>query len=898
MKKSFLYAVPAALIMALLFAGCPQDSDDEDSGGTIPSYQKDVDGIAVAFADGAPVVYLKDNLHLENNELVIPAGKTLDLSRNVTIDEIGINGKIVAVGNINFTDDDKYDILLVKSAGAKIIATQSFIDANVDTNYEVDDNGEIVRKKDSASGEEYPKEPGKHIKAFENQVIPIADFDIGSKDAWENHINKQIETGADNVDYIPVQFNSTIDKAIAGVVGFYGSGRRVYIIGDVTITGHINLTGTKWTPGNSGYAGNFVGPVQYNVSGNDQDGSLLIAGAVVFEDGEGQVSTEGGLTVLGTLTTKGNRLNAKVNAKGKLVTYLLRLESGGGGFADDVQLIGILPSRFGGQSVFAGNLTARGPVIIDSVTFQKGATFENNVEFLGPDGSVKASETITINGNVTLNYPGNPVNLKGSSPTISLSPNANRKSVVTYSQDYGTTGQFHADYPVIFNGKASFGASGTFSESATFNSDLALSEKADSQYLFSGATYFAKPIKLNPVTQLIGGTFGGTVTFNGPATFDSGSVGFAAKAVFKNDLVLNAAGTFSGGAEFGKSVTFAAGSRVTVGSGAALKHIPSNLTIKSVGEGESYIDPAADGGLILTPSGDLEIVGTLGLGSASINIGNGKIRIPITTDAGSISGIVFGTEDAPSYPDGKGYIISESYTVNAGTSQGGTLVGLFGTVTANSRAKYVFLDKAGFRGDDSGSQATLRVAGSYAIAASNIEVSKDITIDGVTIDFVDGGVDASAGSITIAPKTSPVITLKGGKGVAVGGGTVYSGVVGGIRSAAGAAVYGGSVGITAASGDIPPGYIVGLKGKLVAGSNSSTYSETLAGSKGVLGTEPANSASLISTGGGFAVYWERGLDISGVKGILDSTGDTKRFTETDGQSFGGSVAVFAGTLTE
>jgi hypothetical protein len=905
MKKSFLYAVPAALIMALLFAGCPQDSDDGDEAGTIPSYQKDVDGIAVAFADGAPVVYLKDNLHLGNNELVIPAGKTLDLQQNVTIDEIGTYGKIIVVGSIEFTSGEnaeKYDILLHKSPTAKIIATKQFIDANVDSRYTQNAEGTVVLDNDPETGVQYTKNLDKHIKALPDQVIEIADFDIGNANAWETYITEH--SGDDNAQYIPVQFNGTINDSIAKVVGKYGSGRRVYIIGGVTITAHIDLTGkTPWYPASTP---NTVQPVQYNVA-EDADGSLLIAGAVVFEGSGGRVSTDGGLTVLGTLAVKGERGGARVNAKGKLITYLLRLDSGGGIFTGEVELIGSLPSRFGGQAIFEDTLKARGTVIIDGGQFNKGANFSGPVEFVGPDANIviksPAAGSITITGPITLTFnEGTPVNISDG-----VRFNINSVPSVVYNEPYGTTGAYTINVPVTFNANASFSDVATFGSGAVFNSELTLA--SDKKYNFGKAatngkslsTYFAKAVTIDPIKQLGGGSFGIPVTFNGPAVFKGGSVTFKEKAFFNNTFELNnAAGTFSEGAEFSKSVKFAAGSQVTIGkaSGAGtLLHKPSGLFITSLGAYISYVKPDAGdkGAVLLTEQGELQFGGTLALGSAAINIGNGIIRIPTA----KTSGIVFGSGSTPVANHGKGYVVSDAYTVKAGTSAGGTLVGLFGTVTSTSKAEYVYVDKAGFRGDGSGSQAVLRVAGSYAATpAPSIEVSNDITIDGVTLDFAYGS-NISAGSITISEKGSPIITLKGGKGVAVTTGNVTAGAVGGIKLSPTAAVYGGTVGVTAASSDIPPGYLFSLSGKLVTGATGGTYSEAVGGTVGTLGTED-NSVSFITDikGAGFAVYIQKPLDISGVKGILDSTGDKKLFVERGRTVTGGSVAVFAGTLAE
>jgi hypothetical protein len=598
------------------------------------------------------------------------------------------------------------------------------------------------------------------------------------------------------------------------------------------------------------------------------------------------------LTVLGTLTTKGDRDIAKVNAAGPLVTYLLRLDSGGGGFGGDVILIGSLPSKFGGQAVFDGNLTARGTVIIDAVTFNKGATFNGPVEFIGPEGSVIIGESqkVILNGAVTISN-ANPVNvLGGQFEAGDALPGYTYNDPITFGSTAANYGTLNVTKPVTFNSTVDLSAvhgtfaAVTFGDTVSFGNDKVYKFGTYDEKAPGNKTTFAKDPDLD-YTQLYEGKFDIPVTFNGDATFTGGSVNFNKAATFNGNLTLSdAAGTFGGGAVFNKAVTFAAGSQVTIGANTTLRHSSSGLVLSGISGLEGSIIPDATAGIVLTDGGTLQVAGTLTLGSTSIDIGNGVIRIDAV---GTNSGIVFGGAQT-----GVGYVVSEAYTVKAGTSQGGTVVGLFGTVTSASIAEYVTLTKAGFSGDGSGSQATLRVAGSYANTASNIEVSKDITIDGVTIDFEAA---SSAGSLTV--KGSPVITLKGGKGVAVGGGTVYAGAAGGIRSGPAAAVYGGKAGTANTSADFPSGYLVGLGGKLVAGTASGTYSEALAGSLGSLGTNETNAAPVITTNGdvGFAVYPETVLDIAGVRGILNSTGTAKRFVES---GIGGSVAVFAGTLTE
>jgi hypothetical protein len=906
MKKSFLYFIPAALILALLFAGCPQEAE-EDDGGVIPSYQKDVDGIAVAFADGAPVVYLKDNLHLGDSELVIPAGKTLDLSRSVTIDQIGARGKLIVVGNITPDTGEnrsKYDILLYKAPGAKIIITESQYNAYVDDIYVEDDEGSVTVKTDDAGVPLVPN-PDKFIKAFDNQVIKFATFDIGSAQAWETYIKDQALTVTDNTEYVPllVGNGTVINKAIGEVISTYGSGRRVYIIGDVTVSGLIDLTGPTWYPSAES---------RFNVI-DDADGSLLIGGAVAFDGGAGEVKTTGGLTVLGTLTTKGDRDTAKVNAEGPLVAYLLRLTSGGGGFGGPVTLIGSLPSKFGGNAVFNDTLTARGTVIIDEVTFKKAVTFNGPVEFMGNSKSVtvEPGTQITLNGPVTLSN-SDPVNVADTTVF-------NAVGVPTFTYDNDVTlgpeqaikdaGSIGYAKPVIFNGKVVIGTQSYFNQGVVFNSDATfnLTTLGDGEVHFGSlatgedggygdpeaSAYFAKAVSIGSGI-LAGGSIGVPVTFRNTAAI-AGDVDFISTAVFDGNLTLTGAGTFGGTATFAKDTSFPAGSQVTL---KAPLNFPG-MVINLVAAPEGYLTPdAADTGFLKITGDTLTFGGTLTVGSASIDISKGG-KIVIGT--GENTGIIFGTEGVVS--NSNAYIVSTNYEVLAGTSAGGTLVGLFGTVTAEVPAASlptITLSNSGITGSDTGTQSTLRFAGSNAVTdtsvgAPNLQVKKNVEIAYVTLDLAEADDKLTAGSITISGSGNPIITLKGGT-VAVGGGTVVTGAAGGIRVEGTTGVYGAAV-LTSTGAYTADGYIVSNGGKkFVAGTaQSGTISE--AGTIGTLGVADANATAVITARAGdddqgFVLYPETFQNGAGVVTFINAPAP-KRYVDQD---VGGSIAVFAGTI--
>jgi hypothetical protein len=874
MKKSLILGVPAALVLALLFAGCPTEAEeDSDGSGFKGSYQKDVDGIAVAFADGAPVVYLKDNLHLGNDELVVPANRTLDISNNVTIDQIGANGKIVVVGNITFTNDPKgkYDIELFKSPTAKLIATKAFIDGNVET---------------LADDEAAPVESGKHVKALADQIIPIADFNVRDADAWKGYIDAQ--TGV-NSKYIPVLYAGEIDDVIADNISYYGATRRVYIIGDITITAGIDLTGDAYpgpTPDPDG-DGNL-----YNIIPDD-DSSLLIGGAVVVK-GNGTVTTTNGFTVLGTLATADK--NITINAGGILIAYIARLDGTGATFKGPVHLIGSLPSNFGEGSFFYDELTVDGSVIVKSANFVGGdVIFNGPVEFTGDSNSISNSKadgtTVTIYLNSTVTFTNtDPIDLA----KFDFSKNA--KGTLTYDNVYtnGTTSTITFDLPVTFNNKATFSGSAgavVFDGGVTFNKNVELNPYTTLSFGTGGATTFAKEITLNYVG---GGSFGAAVTFNGDAEIKEAAIAdFQGKVTARGKLTLNSGGIFNAGAQVSGDFTVPAGSMLVVGSAAAFSYGDGAIKIGIGADDVAWGTVSADDVPLVLKGGAFNIgAGSLTLGTASIDVsGGGRIVFESgTAAAAGTYGLIL------SGPTETTYIKTGNYTV-AGVA---TKVNLLSAAEGGQ----VVLSKASI-GNGGGSQGILNLGGSYGVEMVLLTVSSDTELDGVALDLQGGG------SIAIdADADKPVvITLKGGtvdSGLYTGGeGSVALGpaansiggiVVGGTASIG---VFGSGIFATnangftsAAAGAIPTGYLVSMSGKKFATAvEGGTYTEA-AGSVGTLGqdqTEYIAGGSLnegpVGSLGAFANFYVPVTNAQGAKGIV-----LNKSTPTG--AAGGSVAVF------
>jgi hypothetical protein len=878
--KSLTLGVPAVLLLALLFLGCPQDSDDDGDSGSWSgdSYQKDVDGIAVAFADGAEVVYLKDNLHLGDYELVIPEGKTLDLTRGVTIDQIAGRGKLVVVGTINFAEGNRYDIRLYESSGARLIATTPFIEANV----------EVLEDEDSKE-----LENSKHIKALESQIIHIADFDVRNPEAWQTYINEN--AGEDNDSYIPVRYNGiTIDKAIADNISKYGSGRRVYIIGNVETESEIKIGPTvdpstqPSTPSSPEPASNL-----YNVI-DDGDGSLLIAGNLKVKE-NGTIKTEKGLTVLGTLAT--DDANLTVNEGGILVAYLLRLDKTGGTFKGPVRLIGTLPSNLGEGSYFNDDLTVNGSIILKAATFvgTHSWTFNGPVEFAGDKNSIINTSALILNGVVSITNQESPVEIFNESKFT-----LNEKATITYGVPFKTgTTSITFKKPVTFNNTAAFtGKAATikFENGVTFNKKVDFAEDATITFGANGSSvYFARDLSL-PANSIASKELKANVTFGADAEFTGDeTVYFSGTLSALGKLTLKGGGTFTV-AEVGNDFDVPAGKQLVVVNTFSYKSglVKLGGTLGAGGSLASVI--VGNTGIKFTDSGLVLGAGSLALGTVSVDIaGGGRITFESgTAIAGGTYGLILKGPDVSTYIDAGNYKITLGDAGN-------------GWITSNGKGGQVILEANKISNGEgaTGSLGVLALGGSYGAQKVLLTVKESITIDGVAVDLQKGGsigVDANDSGAKL-----PVITLEGGSATAYvgGGGSVTlnpSGASAGaiiVGGTASEAVFGGGLFATNANGytspatAVPTGYIVSEKAKAFATAlNKGTWS-TAAGSVGTIGNNEDKgyiiggslNSGVAGSLGFFAPFWAPVESAAAANGIVLSD-------KTQKAAAGGSVAVF------
>jgi hypothetical protein len=755
MKKSLFFGVPLALVVLAFFAGCPQSSEEDPTGDYVGAYETTPEGIAIAFADEQSLVYLRADLSLGAQEVVVPSGKTLDFSKGVTITNVTKGGKLIVAdgGVLKFPDNNDHDILWFKYTGGIIIATQGFIDSNIEW-VEFDTSGNPVYGDDT-----------KHIKATEKQVIPIQNFgDLTDDTRWTTFLDGY--TYADGY-YIPITYNGEIGTEQVKKINYYGKGHRLYLIGNVTVTEPIDLVGkAEYTPATPD-----AGPALFNAALADDNGSLVVAGNVIVFGKSGRVRTATGFSVFGTLVTSGDRENSNfINEAGPLVAYYLDLKSGGATFGGDVHLLATaIPSDFYTNGIFKGAVRANGKVIITNVSLS-GTLSAPVIEFKG-----ESSEDIVLNGAKAI------IELTGPNPQIIINNRAGKGVDVNDAKFQGgsitaTTGNLSLTYdqafvndddgyeflyPAEFNGSFTFkGGSVTFRD-VIFNNEVTFAKTSSkisvgtfgaggSETTFNRAVNFTSDQVFKDDGD---GGFGGPVTFYGNATFNQ-NIDFAGTTTVGGILSLPKGGSFTNVTTLEKDFTFGQEQPYLIGT--------AGLTygdVKIAGsEGATYGIVKTDNGTVVLSKDTLTISsGKLTLGTASIIVGDpdpdidikGKVVID-GSGAGSI-GIEF---------DQYSTIEGASYRLTGGNGGGGTLALLQGSGGA------VTLGADGISGGGA-NRPTLVFTGTEAtspfITWSIGKEGNDVNVSGVAVKLFSN--TGGAGTLNIdntGTTSSPFLVLKGG----------------------------------------------------------------------------------------------------------------------------------------
>jgi hypothetical protein len=667
----------------------------------------------------------------------------------------------------------------------------------------------------------------------------------------------------------------------------YASGRRVYLIGNVTLDAQLVLNATPaWSPDVPPLPDPDPvpdptpdpGPSLFNVI-DDADGSLLIGGQAKFDGAASSVQTAGGLTVLGPLVTVNDRRNSAVTkGTGQLIAYTVRAESGGAYFEGPVKLISSQPSNFGASTTFVSSFETEGRSIFGGITFGGTASINGPAEF---GNKQVTGNPIYINSTIT--FTGDTY------PDISKFKLGDSVPLIAYIVDYDTDDldpapedEVKFEKPVQFSKNARFGTQAVFEKGVTFDGNAVFSFPAAEKgvaYFQGDEALFRKNVTFNgnaagsysaakvtfaetvnlgtamipeitsAVTFNKDVTFGTEgVTFSKPATFAgnvnglTGDVSFSDVASFGGDVNgLDGDTWFAKGASFSGGVTFPAAKQVAFG-GEGLKFHGGKIVIEpKISTGTLAVPEDAD---LAVKDGKITVAGTLTVGSASINVSGGG-QIVLGTKPGT--GLLFGTRGyAASTLNGNDYVYVEtsSYEITGGSVGGGTLVGISGTLTGLTNNAEIVLDNSGISigADSAGTQASLVFAGTHtttggAVAAPTLKLSNNIVIDGVTLDMggltdsvITGG-KAAIGTIA-ANNGGVVITLKGTGSVnPTGGSAVTSGKAGAIRVGGTVLVFGNQVTTTLnAATPISDGYIVFNSSKnLVEGTGSVAYSAEIAG---------------------------------------------------------------------
>jgi hypothetical protein len=425
MKKSFLYVLSAALLLTLSLSGCPQDADDDDDGastskpadpGNPPT--SDLSYIAYAFgqSDGPATVKAVNNIRLGDNELVIPAGKTLDLaSEGVILKGFTKNSKIIAWGDgkINFSSAQKSVQL---PTGALIIADEEFINANVKVEYFAKSDGiQYQQTAWDTNGIPDPDRPTAGdtapFRVFWDQIVIIKTFEDfkgytkpATAPAETAPLNGRGYKFQDKYVAVKAPENGEITSDEVGEINKKAQDLCFYLAGEPVIFSFPNEKielkkdvvdsneyYKKWEPNSTAIITtssvfNYID----NSGAADRKGSLVVAGDIDFR--HGTVKAPGGLTVWGVLKNSQRNDTSTDNItddETPFTAWTVRLN--GATFNDDVTLLGSVANTFGGAANFSGKTRITGSSTFNGATFGELAVFSGPVTFNGTKGGASAS---------------------------------------------------------------------------------------------------------------------------------------------------------------------------------------------------------------------------------------------------------------------------------------------------------------------------------------------------------------------------------------------------------------------------------------------------------------------------------------------------------------------------
>jgi hypothetical protein len=586
MKKSFLYVLSAALLLTLSLSGCPQDADDDDDDPkpkeiVVNPPTSDLSYIAYAFGqEDISTVKAVNDISLENNELVIPAGKTLDLG-SFKLDSLTANSKIIIWGNgeIKFGERQGGALDLTKvpaapgSPGAKIIANKEFINANVFVDYTYNENemtdGRAYTTDDwdkakisEADRPGLKEKAGAKYWANWDQVVVI--------DTFETFTNYQsVDTTAAGYEaetsdpagrgyrydgrYVAIfapEADSLIGTSQVDVINEKAKDLCFYLVGlpvKFSFSGNIDITGVAdpkksyykdWRPAAIEPSQNRLSVFNYAVGDDfDPEGSLVIAGNVSFESGSVKATA---LTVWGVIESESKVGENKPSITAQdtpLTAWTVRLQ--GAAFNGDVNLLGsAIGNTFGGAVVFGGKTKITGPATFGAAIFEKAVVLSGPVVFSGEKkGTVQVEfkDDTTFGDNA---YIYSDVKFNPSSTNIYYKE---LKGLST--EEIGTANLQAGDKDATLVVEDTEITPGTFNIKITFSNPVTAKSGGSNTYTFNKGVIFKNMLTMaDNVNFAITGDseFDGVVIGGGSITATVGST-----SVFRNDVNL-AYGEFAG----------------------------------------------------------------------------------------------------------------------------------------------------------------------------------------------------------------------------------------------------------------------------------------------------------------------------------------------------------------
>jgi hypothetical protein len=892
MKKSFLYAAQVALITALLFTGCPQDSDDDDDSGgkTVNTPGSDLSYIAYAFGYGVDTVQVVNDIYLESYELVIPAGKTLDFrTTGKSLRGITDESKIIAQGTLILADTQA-PLDFAKTPGAKIIADADFIRKYVVVNYYTEDPAAPTGKWTDADWgnagiTDLPSadknDTSVKIFATWKQIVLI--------DTFENFktYDKDERPGLVFIDEISGQPKylaiSAPQREINGddveVINEKAGGLRFYLVGepvrfnfngidhvlDLAKNQHNRAYYKTWKPEPGPDPAPDPGPDSGSVfymGGNSGAPSLTIAGNMYISNG--QINAPGGLTVWGIVENRDVQPGSTVITNGNTPFTAWTAFLYGASFGGPVNLPGSITNNFGGKPTFGGELQIAGPV-----TFQ-GGIFKGEALFGGPVQFIKSTvptddDIIVFEKNVTF------------ADDVQLNDSVVFNASGTYYKNI--TG---VDFDII-DGKLNNGSddvSFTVSgdevkkpKSGSYSVDVVVpgeNVKVQDDIEFTKDATFEGNVTFEKGTKIIGNaTFEGDVTFTGEPKFGTISVNVGDSPSTITEI--KGLAVFNSGADFGGTVNTVGGSPLgnTVVieeaefKGGAFKNIAelklgdSETPAITLWTGDIANDSAGSGSITLPADGGITFKGNTltftgggGTLGAAIAFNNAEVKL------GEGASMNFAQNPA-------GYPIT---VMQAGSTGGGFKI--------EGKAK---LDGGVIIGEDAVAAVVkadggviLTVPGGPVHPISNTQA--DIHVRNATIDLSSGGAIVFAGTASrIALYDNANIKLSDDDdGLAIPKGQTYNGAV--IM----AGKSGGSAALLTGSEGIPGGTFVGTVsgGTFVVGETSWNDSKsnmlnnsnrfTLVGTFGAAGSiivgQPVSGKFSNTNSGSYVAVFTQGPD--------------------------------------